>query len=131
MKKYRFLTLILSVIAIILEILPFGAVLKFANPEGENTRELFSYFDLTPFGYANFAPFLCAVLTCAILILCVVYTATKADAMLKHISILSVCTTVVSLCPILYGISSFSILGAFISLTLALQTAYLIYLTKT
>ena len=44
---------ILPVITIVLEILPYGAVCNFANPEGEVLRETFSNFDLTPFGYAN------------------------------------------------------------------------------
>ena len=130
MKKYRFLTLIFPVIAVILEILPFGAVLNFANPEGEPIRRLFSYFDLTPFGNANFAPFLCAILTSALLILCIIYALTGRDVMLKHISILSLCTTVISLCPILYGIRYYSVLGAFISLTLTLQALFSFYQFK-
>ena len=130
MKKYRFLTLIFPVIAVILEILPFGAVLNFALDGGTNIRRLYSYFSLVPYGNANFAPFLCAILTCALVVLCVIYTASGRDVMLKHISILSLCTTVISLCPILYGIKYFSRLGAFISLTLALQTALCFYLFK-
>lgn len=122
MKKYRFLTLIFPVIAIILEILPFGAVLNFANPEGEPYRRLFSYFSLTPFGNANFAPFLCALLTCALVVLCIIYTVSGKDAMLKWITILSVCSVVVSLCPLLLGIRYFSLVGAFISLVLLAQT---------
>lgn len=49
MKK-RFLYLIFPAVALILEILPFGAVCNFANPDGEPWRETFSYFSLTPFG---------------------------------------------------------------------------------
>ena len=56
MKK-RLLYLILPLVTVILELLPYGAVCNFMNPEGDPWRETFSYFSLTPFGYANFAPF--------------------------------------------------------------------------
>ena len=63
MKK-RLMYLALPALTLILEILPYGAVCNFANPEGEAWRRTYSYFDLTPFGYANFAPLLTAFLTC-------------------------------------------------------------------
>ncbi len=64
MKK-RIPYLLLPLITLILEILPYGAVCNFAT-ETRRIRELYSYFDLTPYGYANFAPFLTALLTCII-----------------------------------------------------------------
>lgn len=52
-KRKQPIILIAVLIAIlVLEILPYGAVLHFANPEGEPFRETFSYFDLTPYGYS-------------------------------------------------------------------------------
>ena len=75
MKK-RSLYLLLPVITLILEILPYGAVLHFGNPEGEPWRKTFSYFDPTPFGYANFAPLLTAVITCVVFVLLAVYCLT-------------------------------------------------------
>jgi len=42
MRK-RVLYLIVSLIALILEILPYGAICNFANPEGEPWRKMFSY----------------------------------------------------------------------------------------
>ena len=66
MKK-RFQYLLLPIITLILEILPYGAVCNFAPSPTERIRKTFSYFDLIPFGYANFAPFLTAIITCAIL----------------------------------------------------------------
>ena len=73
--KRRLLCLVLPIITLILEILPYGAVCNFMRPpanEGDpigHFRELYSYFDLTPFGYANFAPLITAVITCIILLL--------------------------------------------------------------
>ena len=77
MKK-RLLYLILPIVTLILEILPYGAVCNFMRPattEGlppGRFRELYSYFDLTPFGYANFAPLITAVITCIILLLIII-----------------------------------------------------------
>ena len=80
MKK-RILYLIFPIIALILEILPFGAVCNFANPEGESIRKTYSYFDLTPYGYSNFAPFLTAIITCVILVLLIIYLFSSKDKM--------------------------------------------------
>ena len=73
MKKY--LPVALGVATVILELLPYGAVLNFAQPPESAVESLtyfYSYFDPTPYGYANFGPFLTAILTVAILILSVV-----------------------------------------------------------
>lgn len=117
MKK-RVLYLLLPMLTLVLEILPYGAVCNFANPEGEPWRKTFSYFDLTPFGYANFAPLLTAVTTCVILILLLVYLFIKKEKMLAAVRILLCVGFVLSLCPLLYGIRSFSVVGALITATL-------------
>ena len=117
MKK-RLQYLILPVITLILEILPYGAVCNFANPEGEPWRKTFSYFDLTPFGYANFAPFLTAIITCLIFVLLVVFcikgnvrTAIRAKSLLYA-------AVVLSLGPLVFGIAYFSVVAALITLSL-------------
>ena len=120
MKK-KLIMLCTTLIALVLEILPYGAVCNFANPEGEPWRRTYSYFDLTPFGYANFAPFIVALLTCVLIILIVVSLVSKKK-MKTLILAVSAIATVLSLAPLLYGISFFSIVGAFITVTLALTT---------
>ena len=60
MKK-RLPLLLLPALTLVLEALPYGAVLQFARPAAAPLRELYSYFDLTPFGYANFAPLFTAL----------------------------------------------------------------------
>lgn len=67
MKMKKLLLVSFPIIAFVLELLPYGVVLNFANPEGEPWRRTYSYFSLTPFGYANFGPFITAILTCALL----------------------------------------------------------------
>lgn len=117
MKK-RFLYLILPIITLILELLPYGAVCNFANPDGKPWRETFSYFDLTPFGYANFAPLITAVITCMIFVLLAVYLITgKPRLAVTARNILCVCT-LFSLGPLIFGIRFFSVVGALITLSL-------------
>lgn len=120
MKK-KIIMLCTTIIALVLEILPYGAVCNFANPEGEPWRRTYSYFDLTPFGYANFAPFIVALLTCVLIIIIVVSLISK-KTMRTPILAVSAITTVISFAPLLYGISFFSIVGAFISVALAATT---------
>ena len=117
MKK-RFFCLILPIITFILELLPYGAVCNFANPEGKPWRKTFSYFDPVPFGYANFAPLITAVSTCIILVVLVIYCITgKQRLAITARNILCVCT-VFSLGPLVFGIHYFSVVGALITVSL-------------
>ena len=118
MKK-KLIMLFTTLIALVLEILPYGAVCNFANPEGEPWRRTYSYFDLTPFGYANFAPFIVALLTCVLIILIVVSLVSKKEIKAPILAV-SAIATVLSLAPLLYGIRFFSVVGALISVALAL-----------
>ena len=120
MKK-KLLMLCTTLTALVLEILPYGAVCNFANSEGEPWRHTYSYFDLTPFGYANFAPFIVALMTCALTVMIVVSIVSKKPTR-TPISAVSVIATVLSLAPLLLGISFFSLVGAFISVALFLTT---------
>ena len=133
MKK-RLLYLILPIITLILEILPYGAVCNFMRPpanEGDpvgHFRELYSYFDLTPFGYANFAPLITAVITCIILLLLILYCITgKQRLAISARNILYVCTGF-SLGPLVLGFRFFSVVGALITITLIGEIVLLYYL---
>ena len=129
--KNKFIILCTTLIALVLEILPYGAVCNFANPDGEPWRYTYSYFDLTPFGYANFAPFIVALLTCVLIVLIIVSLLSKKTVRTPILTV-SAIATVLSLAPLLYGISFFSIVGAFISVALALTTgvAFVIDIAK-
>lgn len=120
MKK-RILMLFIALTALILEILPYGAVCNFANPEGESWRYTYSYFDLTPFGYANFSPFIVALLTCTLIVILLISFIIKKK-MRKPILAISSIATILSLAPLLYGFRFFSIVGAFISFALLITT---------
>ena len=129
MKK-RFLYLVLPIITLILEVLPYGAVCIFASSPTDRIRETFSYFDLTPFGYANFAPFLTALITCLIFILLLIYWL-KGNAVfaIKAKNILYV-AAVMSLGPLVFGLSYFSVVGALITTCLITELLLLQFRIK-
>lgn len=120
MKK-RIISVAVLIVTLILEILPYGAVCNFANPEGEPFRRTFSYFDLTPFGYANFGPFITAILTCILLILSIVSLFKSKDLIKTATTAISFVAVIASLSPLMYGIDSFSALGAVISVLLVIE----------
>ena len=123
MKK-RLLYLIFPVITLILEMLPYGAVCHFAIEPGQSKRELFSYFDLVPFGYANFAPLLTALGTCVIFLLVAIYCFTGKQGLLHTVKIMLCITAAISFGPLLLGLRYFSPVGLLISLSL--MTAFLV-----
>lgn len=129
MKK-RLLYLLLPIITLILEILPYGAVCIFASSPTEQVKKTFSYFDLTPFGYANFAPFFTAIITCLIFVMLLVFcikgnvrTAIKA----KNILYVAV---VMSLGPLVFGIAYYSLIAVLITLSLVAELLLLQFTIK-
>lgn len=113
MKK-KMITLALLLSALVLEILPYGAVLNFANPEGESWRKTYSYFSMIPYGYGDFGPLITAILTCILLVIIVLSILLKKDWS-RSISIISAIATLTSLAPLMFGFSNFSLVGAMIS----------------
>ena len=113
MKK-KMITLALLLSALVLEILPYGAVCNFANPEGESWRKTYSYFSMIPYGYGDFGPLITAILTCVLLVIIVLSILLKKDWS-KSISIISAIATLTSLAPLMFGFSNFSLVGAMIS----------------
>lgn len=113
MKK-KMITLALLLSVLVLEILPYGAVLNFANPEGESWRKTYSYFSMIPYGYGDFGPLITAILTCVLLVIIVLSILLKKDWS-RSISIISAIATLTSLAPLMFGFSNFSLVGAMIS----------------
>ena len=107
-------------LTIVLESLPLGAVCIFATSPTERVKETFSYFSLTPFGYANFAPLITAILTVAIFLLSLF--SLKKNSVLKALFVLSIITVVVSLLPLMYGLNYYTFVGAFITVTLVIES---------
>ncbi len=118
MKKTKFAWLTLLIATLVLEIIPYGAVCVFASDPDTRVRKLFSYFDLTPYGYANFGPFITAVLTCVLLLLAVIFLLREGNGLKTAIMIIAGIAFLISLTPILYGIEYYSVVGGCISVLL-------------
>lgn len=120
MKK-KLITLCLLLCTLVFEILPYGAVCNFANPEGPPRRATYSYFSMIPYGYAHFSPLITAILTCVLLLIVLISIIFK-KAIGKKTAILAGIASLISLCPMLYGLDDYSIVGALISLCLIAAT---------
>ena len=119
MKMKKFALLVLPIMTLILELLPYGVVLNFANPEGEPWRKTYSYFSLTPFGYANVGPFITAILTCALLVIVVAYLFKSHKGLNIAIMNVSGFATATSLLPWMFGIRYITAIGMIVSVLLA------------
>lgn len=124
MRK-RLLYLILPIVTLVLEILPYGAVCNFANPEGEPWRRTYSYFDPLPFGYANFAPLITALVTCVIFVLLVVFVITRKEKLAVAAKYILWVASVISLGPLMFGIRYFSVVGGLITASLLAEATWL------
>lgn len=119
MRIKKCLFVVLPLVALILEFLPNGVVLNFANPEGEPWRRTYSYFSLTPYGYANFGPFTTAILTCVLLVLVVIYLFKPRKGLNTAILNVSGFATAASLLPLMFGFDYITVIGVIITLLLA------------
>ena len=129
MKK-RFLYLIIPIITLVLESLPYGAVCIFATSPTERIRETFSYFDLTPFGYANFTPLFTSIITCIVFALLIAYCIKgNPNAAIKAKNILYV-AVVMSLGALIFGIDYYSIVAGLITLSLVVELLLLQFTIK-
>lgn len=133
MKK-RLPVLILPIIMLILEVLPCGAVLYFGRPAADGSigyfRELYSYFDLMPVGYGNFAPLATAVITCAAFILLVIYSISGKPKLAAAGMYLTGGSAVFSLVPLLLGARYYSVVGALITVSLIAEVPLLYFTVK-
>ena len=121
MKK-KIILLCILIAALVLEALPNGVVICFANPEGDPFRETYSYFSLTPYGYANIFPLITAVMTCVLLLLLIISIILKKD-LSKSLAIIAGTASALSLCPLLiFGSDEFTVIGAMISICLIAMT---------
>ncbi|MBQ2694565.1 MAG: hypothetical protein IJF57_03340 [Clostridia bacterium] len=116
MKKKNIIPLLFIAAAIVFEILPYGAKLTFALDGGKTREELFSYFSLTPYGYANFLPFITAVLTCALLVLAVVILFKDFEKLKKAFKYFSVVVFVMGAVSLL---TNLTVVAALIAASLA------------
>lgn len=111
----RYMLIVLPLAALVLELLPNGVVLRFANPEGDPWVYTYSHFDLTPFGNANFGPFITAILTCVLLVLAFIYLFKPCKGLNIAILNISGFATAASLMPLMFGLEYFTTIGLCVS----------------
>ena len=119
MKIKKILLSVFCLTVFILELLPYGVVLNFANPEGEPWRRTYSYFSMMPFGYANFGPFITAILTCILLVLVAIYLLKPRTGLNTAILNVSGFATAASLLPLIFGFDYITVIGVIITALLA------------
>ena len=117
-NKKKFVLSCLSILVLALELLPYGAVLNFGNPDGEPWRKTYSYFSLLPYGYANVGPLITAILTCVLIVLIIIGWFKFGRGLNIAIMCISGFATLTSLLPLFLGIRNFSLIGVCISLLL-------------
>lgn len=110
--------ILFALASLCLECLPWGAVLHFANPQGEAVRKTYSYFSLVPYGYANFFPLFTAILTALLVLFSILSLFFRKEKTESTAHFLSLAAAIFSLCPLLQGIRNFSITGLGITLCL-------------
>lgn len=125
MKKKNLFALLSSLLALALEITPWGAVLNFALDDGETIRKTYSYFSMIPFGYANFFPLMTAIMTCLLVLFLLIALIRKSEKAANTAFFLSLGGAVISLLPLLYGVRAFSLTGLGITLCLAVSALLL------
>lgn len=128
MKQIKtILALVFSLAALVLEILPYGAVLKFAVDEGEETKRVFfSYFDMTVYGYGVVFPLLTGILT-VLLVVLIAVSLLKQTVTPGKTFLISLSATALSVfSPVIYGLDYLSPVGVCITLCL-LASAILLF----
>lgn len=129
-KVYYLAAIMFQCAALILEILPIGAVMVFAAGPDQRITEIYSYFSMLPLGYANVTPMLTGILTVVIIVLGVisVFKFDIASKLKKSVFICSVLSFLFSIIPLfLFGkigmtAASYTISGA-IFLSICMQAA--------
>ena len=124
MKILGIARLVCCVAAVVIQILPLGAVLRFGIMAQDGTLsfrfENYSYFDITPFGYAMFNYMICAVLTAIASLLSLLRTVTRSRRQ-TPVTVLSGIGLAMSLIPYISG--AYNIFTIIVSVLLAAVVA--------
>lgn len=128
MKK-RLVHLILPVITLILEIIPYGAVLNFKRPTdtGEivDSITLYSYFDTMAFAWGNIAPMITGIFTCISLLFVIAYCMKGKNRTAIVARKLLLVTAVINLCPLFYGVKYLSLVAILVTASLVTEAVLL------
>lgn len=124
-RKLNFIRAAIAAAIIVLESLPYGAVLNFGEPRADGTigfiRRTSSYFSLEPFGYGDFGPLLTAFLSCVLTILIIVSLFRKKPTSNSATIVIATAALLTSLMPLMFGVAYYSLCGLGITLLLAAE----------
>lgn len=126
MKKWYLFSLLCVVAAFVLELLPGGAVLKFGKPDGTFFIETYSYFSMTPFGYANFGPLPAALLSAVILVGVFILLLSKAPTSRLSLGMLACCIAALFFSLLPFGSTYITVIAISISALLFLTGVFLL-----
>ena len=113
MKKTKIIGTVFLLIALILEIIPYGIKMKWADQFTKRVT-YHSYFDGIVWGYGDIAPLCASVLTVVILIMLTVSIFVNCQrAYTLALSVLSLITVILSIVPVLFD--SYTLIGGIIT----------------
>ena len=127
MKNSRLTVLFAPLLALVLELLPWGTVVYFFDPALGRYRNVYSYFSLVPFGYANVGPFFTALATCVLLVLLILYVFKGKRSVLLAATGVSCVVFLVSLTAMPYGVT---MVGVLVTVMLLVSSVLLILKAK-
>ncbi len=122
--------IVLACLLLVLEVLPLGAALHIPNSEGNHTVLFCSFFDLRPLLDGNFAPLIVALLSIALLVLCVIYFVNPNKKLKKMIFIVACTAMLLSFCPLFYCMQCYSLIDCLIVFILFIHTMMFVEQTK-
>lgn len=106
-RKKSFVLLSITISILILELLPYGAVLEFAHMSPDLTlsyyEQHFSYFDPIVYGHGHFGPLITAVLTCILAVITVITVFFDDRDVRIALRVVSVLTLLCSMTPMFTG----------------------------
>lgn len=112
MKIKKILPLIIIVLILALEVLPYGAVVSYTVPEVGTATKTCSCFSLIPFRRGNVCPLITAILTCIMCGLSLIHLVKPMPTLAliwKATLLVSILTSIVPIRYLLYSMGSFAI----------------------
>lgn len=127
--------LLIPVAAVILEALPYGAVMRWSPGPNKISYSVHSYFDGLPIGYGNLGPIVTAILTCLIFIAALLTAALHSRTSAVTLTVFSACALFSWIwSPLMFGAESFTpvtvVIGALLFCELAAAAGFLFLLPK-
>ncbi len=101
-RQKSILALLLLTAALVMQILPYGAVCRYGAEDGSTHVVTYSHFDLTPYGNGNVTPFFTGVATVLWLLLSVLARICKKEWQTGR-TVLGYLAFLLSLAPVISG----------------------------